>query len=135
MTFEESTCHIANNGFSWNCFRDHFPFGDVSLREGNFQKLVSVILETLNTNEEKELLLDLIDSQNAIFLEQIWIQNEREDSQEERPFKVYGNLITAQLQITSNLRWQHHLSPRDARGAMLKLDKSEMLISRICNDR
>jgi len=54
------------------------------------------VLGLLETPEEKELLLDLLDTQNCVLLEQVWIQNEKSGEQE-KPFPVHGHVITAQL--------------------------------------
>ena len=80
MIFEESLDDIETQGFSWNPFRGYFPFGDISLREGNFQKLLTRILESIATDADKQKLLDLVDTQNAVLLEQVWIQNDKSDS-------------------------------------------------------
>lgn len=117
-------------GFSWEKLRDFFPFGDISLREGNYQKLVLAVLSHLESNKDKELLLDLLDTQNCVFLEQVWIQNEKCDG-EKKPFPVHGHFITAQLQINSNIRWELGLERRDSRTMMLKLPESEKLLHRM----
>ena len=131
MDYEATIRHLENDGFSWSKFRVYFPFGDINLREGNFQKLVLKILESLEGKKQKELLLDMIDTQNCIFLEQVWLQNEQYNDQGEEPFPVHGHFITAQLQITSNIRWEMNLKRRDPRGVMLKLPETELLIDRI----
>ena len=131
MSFEESIAELETRGFSWNRFRDYFPFGDISLREGNFQKLLTRVLETLATDADKQILLDLVDTQNAVFLEQVWVQNEKADSPEDRSFDAFGHFITAQLQITGNLRTTLNFSPRDIRRVMLNLGSEESLLNRI----
>jgi len=67
MDFIAAINFIENKGFSWAKFRYLFPFGDVSLREGNYQNLVTKVLEQLGTSEQKELLLDMLDTQLCIF--------------------------------------------------------------------
>ena len=131
MNFESSMQLLDKKGFSWDVLREIFPFGDISLREGNYQKLVEKVLSLLNDKDDKELLLDLLDTQNCIFLEQVWIQNEKSYA-EEKPFPVYGHFISAQLQINSNFRFQLGLRSRDARAVMLKLPETELLLDRIC---
>ena len=108
-----------------------FPFGDISLREGNYQKLVLEILEQLETTQQKELLLDLLDTQNCVYLEQVWIQNEQYDDEDDRPFPIEAHFITAQLQTNSNIRWDMGFKTKDIRSIMLNLPKSEMLLDRI----
>ena len=131
MYYETSINNLDKEGFSWAKFREYFPFGDISLREGNFQKLVLKIFEHLEGNKKKELLLDMVDTQNCIFLEQVWLQNEQFEAESQKPFPVYGHFISAQLQITSNIRWDLNLKKRDARSVMLKLSENEFLIDRI----
>jgi hypothetical protein len=131
LNFEDSLDSLNREGFSWQKFREYFPFGDISLREGNFQKLVGKLLDALPTKEQKELLLDMLDTQNAIFLEQVWLQNEQAEDTDDQPFKIYGHFISAQLQITSNFRYEHNLTSRDTRAIMLKLSHSERLLDRI----
>ncbi len=130
MDYESALEMLDENGFSWDFLREIFPFGDIALREGNYQKLVLKVLALLETNEEKELLLDLLDTQNCVFLEQVWIQNEKSPG-EDQPFPIHGHFITAQLQINSNIRWELGLERRDARTAMLNLPESELLLDRM----
>lgn len=131
MTFEEAIESLESDGFSLASIREYFPFGSINLREGNFQRLVLKALENIEDKEKKELLLDIIDTQNCIFLEQIWIQNEQFEAEEDKPFPVYGHFISAQLQITSNIRSEQGLKRRDPRATMLKVPESEMLLDRI----
>ena len=130
MDYESSLKTLDEQGFSWGMLRDLFPFGDISLREGNYQKLVNKALSLLESNEDKELLLNLLDTQNCVFLEQIWIQNEK-SAGDEKPFPVHGHLITAQLQINSNIRRELGLGCKDLRAVMLKLSESELLLDRV----
>ena len=131
MTFEEAIESLDSDGFSWARIREYFPFGSINLREGNFQKLILKALEKIEDKEKKELLLDIFDTQNCVFLEQIWIQNEQFEVEEDKPFPVYGHFISAQLQITSNIRSEQGLKRRDPRATKLKVPESEMLLDRI----
>ena len=134
MDYETAVKVLDEKGLSWDLFRHIFPFGDISLREGNFQKLVLKVLDLIEREEDKELLLDLLDTQNCVFLEQVWIQNEKTPG-EDKPFPVEGHFITAQLQTTTNIRGMR-MKHRDARGVMLKLPESELLLDRMlkCNE-
>ena len=134
MDYEAAVKVLDENGFSWGLFRHIFPFGDISLREGNFQKLVLKVLDLIERDEDKELFLDLLDTQNCVFLEQVWIQNEKTPGEDE-PFHIEIHFISAQLQITDNIRGMG-LKRRDTRGAMLKLPESELLLDRMlkCNE-
>jgi hypothetical protein len=130
MDYELAVKHLDENGFTWEKFRELFPFGDISLREGNFQRLVLKVLDFIEGTKEKTLLLDLLDTQNCVFLEQVWIQGEK-SAGEDKPFSVYGHFISAQLQITSNIRREQGLKKRDPRAVMLKLPESELLLDRM----
>ena len=131
MEYDAALISLEDEGFLWSKFRDYFPFGDISLREGNFQSLALKSLEQLEGNDQKELLLDMLDTQNCVFLEQVWLQNEQFQSEVDKPFPIHGNFISAQLQITSNIRCELNLKRRDPRGVMLKLSETELLIDRI----
>ena len=130
MDYESALEMLDENGFSWDVLREVFPFGDIALGEGNYQKLVLKVLGLLETKEEKELLLDLLDTQNCVFLEQVWIQND-ESPGEDKPFAIHSYVVTTQLQINSDIRWEFGLERRDARAAMLNLPESELLLDRM----
>lgn len=130
MGYDESIKALNENGFKWEDFRDIFPFGDISLREGNYQRLVSKCLELLPSLDHRIKLLDLLDTQGCVFLEQCWVQNELTPGQE-NPFQIHAHFALAWLQINSNLRHQFELPARDMRGAMLKLKLNENLAERM----
>lgn len=129
MNYKDSVAALESEGFLWARFRDYFPFGDVSLREGNYQRLVDRILSLLPTAEEKATLLSLLDAQACVLLEQVWVQQEQAEDSGKK--SVDGHFITAWLQINSNFRHSLRLRDRDARSAMLKLPRGEMLADRI----
>ena len=131
MDFESAMRILDTDGFSWDSFRELFPFGDISLREGNYQKLVTKVLGLLEDKQQQELLLDLLDTQLCVYLEQTWIQNEQYEREGEQGPFIDGHWITGEMQINSNLRWQYDLRKRDSRAAMLKLPRGEMLLDRL----
>ena len=111
---------LDENGFKWGLFREYFPFADVGLREGNYQKAVRKCLDLLELVEEQELLLDLLDANKAVFLEQLWIENEKQEAgRDKNQFTLH--LLLAQLQINSNLRNEYHLPHRDMRRRMMNI--------------
>lgn len=130
MDYEEAMKALDQNGFKWEDFREIFPFGDISLREGNYQRLVSKCLSLLPSLEQKIRLLDLLDAQGSVFLEQCWVQNELTTGQES-PFQIHAHFALAWLQINSNLRHELDLPARDTRSAMLKLSLQETLAERL----
>ncbi len=132
MDYESSLRSIANEGFRWNRLREYFPFGDITLREGNYQRLTTAVLETLPDSTDREIFLALMDAQAAVFLEQVWVQNEQlQRCGEEGPFKIEGHFAAAWLQINDNLRHSYSLRTRNTRGAMLKLQPQETIADRI----
>ena len=130
MKFEDSIASLEADGFIWDRLRDYFPFGDVSLREGNYQRLLERILALLTKPEQQSILLSLLDAQACVLLEQVWVQQEQSERIGLKP-SLDGHFISAWLQINSNFRHGLRLPDRDGRGAMLKLPAGEMLADRI----
>lgn len=132
MNYESALHSIQTDGFRWNRIQDYFPFGDESLREGNYQRLLLAALDTLKSAEERQLLLDLLDAQACVYTEQVWVANEMaEKTGDTKPFPTGGHFSTAWLQIHDNLRFGHGLPLRQARTAMLKLQPPETLAQKI----
>ena len=63
MKYKDSLESIQINGFDWALFREYFPFGDISLREGNYEKLVTAALDALTHRDERSQLMALLDAQ------------------------------------------------------------------------
>lgn len=126
MRYEESLAALDSEGFQWRRFRDYFPFGDLSLREGNYQRLLDRVLSLLPDKAQQEAIVSLLDAQACVFLEQLWVQQEQTNSG-----GTDSHFVATWLQINSNLRSKYGLLDRDPRGAMLKLKSPEMLIDRI----
>jgi hypothetical protein len=132
MDYKHSLISLANEGFCWKRFRDYFPFGEIALGEGNYQRLVTKALEILANTEQRALLLSMLDAQAAVFLEQVLIQNEQFELRgEEGPFIIEAPLSSTWLQINDNLRREYGISPRNVRGALLNLKPPETLVDRI----
>lgn len=132
MNFDTALHSLETEGFRWDSIQKYFPFGDESLREGKYQRLVQAAIDSLESNEERQLLLDLLDAQACVFTEQVWVANEMaEKSDDERPFPMAAHFSMAWLQINDNLRFAHGIPARSARGAMLDLKQTETLIGRI----
>jgi hypothetical protein len=130
MSYEEAMNFLEKSGFAWNQFREFFPFGDIDLREGNYQRLAEKCLTFITEKEQQARFIDLLDAQGFVFLEQCWVQNEL-SSDSTNPFQIHAHFASAWLQINSNLRNQFGLPDRDSRGAMLKLQAAECLAERI----
>ena len=119
---------LGSEGFSWGRLREFFPFGDFSLREGQYQELVLAVIDRLSTDEDRNLLMDLLDTQWCVYVEQLWVQQGHTARDQ---FAGEAHFAVARLQIHSNVRLQKGLQRRDARRAMLALDKRETLLDRI----
>lgn len=121
---------LKREGFNWKRFGDYFPFGDVTLREGNYQRLLEECLESLDSDAECIKLLDLLDTQGSVFLEQMWSINEMLDD-EDAEIGMAAHFCAAWLQINSNLRNQHGLGNTSTRQMMMNLSKDDSLIARL----
>lgn len=134
MKYEDSMQAIQAKGFDWALFREYFPFGDISLREGNYQKLVTAALEALPQHEERVQLIALLDAQAAVFLEQAYVQNEAlgKLDPDTDPDGLDSHFASAWIQINSNLSDLYELPRRQLRSVMLDLGKNETLADRIC---
>ena len=67
MKYKDSLESIQIDGFDWELFRNYFPFGDISLGEGNYQRLVETALEAVSLSEEQTQLIAMLDAQAAVF--------------------------------------------------------------------
>ena len=123
MRYEESLAALDAVGFEWERLRDYFPFGDLSLREGNYQRLLDRVLSLVPDIRQQEVIVSLLDAQGCVFLEQLWVQQEQANSS-----GADGHFVATWLQINSNMRAKYGLQSRDARGAMLSLKPPDMLI-------
>ena len=128
MDYNESMASLEAEGFVWGRFPEYFPFGDIRLGEGNYQRLVERALSLLDNPEQQAVLLSLLDAQTCVRLEQIWVQGEQDPAD---ALPVHGHILSAWLQINSNIRFALGLPDRDLRGAMLGLPRGEMLADRI----
>ncbi len=133
MNFAKAMQFLEENGFQWTHLREIFPFGAVELREGSYQRLLVKSVETCKTDEQRELLLDLLDAQACVFLEQVWTQNEQIGGGENPPFMMDAHFSSTWLQINSNIRLEYKLSKKAGRQMMLNLPATETLFDRMLN--
>ena len=122
------------SGFTWDQFRELFPFGEIALGEANYGRLVDKCLSLLTDKQHQSRLLDLLDAQGCVFLEQCWTQNEMTVGGAV-PFGDHAHVASVWLQANDNLRGRYNLPRRDARGAMLELSASECLAERMVGHR
>ena len=132
MKYKNSLESIQTNGFDWALFRNYFPFGDISLREGNYEKLVTAALDALSHHDERSQLIALLDVQAAVFLEQMYVQNEALERLNIEPSGVDAHIAAAWIQINSNLSHKYNLPRRDLRSIMLGLGQQDFLADKLC---
>jgi hypothetical protein len=131
MIFEMAVLEIESSGFKWEKVSEYFPVADYELREGNYEKLVTLCLEKLESPADKELLLDLLDAQSAVTLEQLWIQNEKSVQSRERNV-VAVHFVSAWLQINANLRYENNLVGRNMRQRMMSMGATDTIAKVLC---
>jgi hypothetical protein len=132
MKYKDSMDSIRSRGFEWALFREYFPFGDISLREGNYQRLVEAALEALSLSEEQTQLIAMLDAQAAVFWEQAFVQNEALEKLNIEVTSVDAHIAYAWIQINSNLSRQYKLPHRDLSSLMLKLGQQDFLADKLC---
>lgn len=132
MNYKDSLDSIQSKGFDWALFRNYFPFGDISLREGNYQRLVRSALDALSLSEEQAQLIAMLDAQAAIFWEQAFVQNEAVEKLNIEVTSVDAHIAAAWIQINSNLSRQYNLPCRDLGSIMLGLRKKDFLADKLC---
>jgi hypothetical protein len=134
MTFEDAMEKLQTEGFSWLAFQQYFPFGDLSLREGEHERLVCAVLDVLSTEYEKELFISLVDTQVCVYWEQIWIQDEMQERLGLKlKFEGENHFALARLQINGNIRRRYGLKRKYVREAIMEIGGDEMLLDRITN--
>lgn len=132
MKYKDSLESIQIKGFDWALFREYFPFGDISLREANYEKLVTAALDALSHHDERSQLMALLDAQAAVFLEQTYVQNEGMEKMNIEPTGIEAHFASAWIQINSNLSRQYKLPRRDLRSIMVELGQQDFLADKLC---
>ena len=131
---EEAMKAIEQDGFSWRLVREYFRFNDDWLSEGEYGKMLDLALASIASDEERKVLLDMLDLQYAVFLEQVALQEQMlgeaacdEDS------VAFGERVMAYLQINSNNRHGANRSRKSARSALFEIPPGA-LISRLLGE-
>jgi hypothetical protein len=132
MKYKDSLESIQIKGFDWALFREYFPFGDISLREGNYEKLVTAALDALSHHDERSQLIALLDVQAAVFLEQMYVQNEAMEKMDIEPTGIEAHFASAWIQINSNLSFKYKLPHRNLSSIMLELGQQDFLADKLC---
>lgn len=132
MKYQDSLESIQTKGFDWVLFRNYFPFGDISLREGNYQRLVEAALDALNLPEDQAQLIAMLDAQAAVFWEQAIFQNEALEKLNNEVTSVDAHIAAAWIQINSNLSRKYKLPHRDLGSIIFKLGQQDFLADKLC---
>ena len=130
MEFEEAISSIEKFGFDWSLFQNYFRFGDVLLRESNYQKLVVASLESIKDFKDRVRLIALLDMQAAAFLEQVWVMNEQFEGEKEVD-PIPSHLALAWIQINENLSSKFNLPRRNVSSLMLELGVNDTLADKL----
>jgi hypothetical protein len=96
---------VKSSGFDWGMLRQYFKFTDQWLREGEYQSLLNASFASLKEDQDRELLVQLLDLQYLVLLEQATFQSEKMG--DESPF--FFERVAAYLQINTNVRNSHGL--------------------------
>jgi len=132
MKYEVAFRSVEAEGFKWELFQEYFPFGDEALGEGDYQRLLGFALLKLETDAQRQILLDLLDAQACVLTEQVWVIQEMTSKQHgSKQQQMSGHFPTAWLQINENFRREYGLELRRARDVMFKLGLTTTLIQKI----
>ena len=126
MEIETRIESVKRDGCSWKLFNAYFPFGDVSLREGSYQRLLEACLRSIENPNEQQKLLNLLDAQGSVFLEQMWSINEMLGTED-----TAAHFVSAWLQINDNLRSQFNLDGGGCRRMMMELASDQSLVGKM----
>ena len=135
MQFSESMQYIEERGFRWERFGDIFPFDPRIHSEGEWQRLVTAAVKSIESAVDRELLLDLIDAQLCVYGERCEAISTKfpEDEWGDKPLIGDREFTANMLQINSGIRVQMGHQPKDGRHAMMHLDTS--IFDRICGEQ
>ena len=119
---------IQKDGFDWRLVREYFRFNDDWMSEGQYDELLATALASINNDAGKDVLLDMLDLQYAIFLEQVALQERMigEVACEEKSV-AFGERVMAYLQINSNNRPATSNFRKSARTALFEIEPGQMI--------
>ncbi len=125
---DEALETIKKDGFDWRLVREYFRFTDDWMSEGQYGKLLEMALASINNDTGKDVLLDMLDLQYAIFLEQVALQERMigKVACEEKSV-AFGERVMAYLQINSNNRPASSNFRISARTALFDIRPGQMI--------
>ena len=119
IRFSKSMQYIEERGFRWERFGDIFPFGPRIHSEGEWQRLVTAAVKSIESVADRILLLDLIDAQLCVYGERCEAISKKfpEDEWADRPLIGDLEFTANMLQINSGICMQMGLQPKDGHQA------------------
>ena len=125
---DEALESIQKDGFDWRLIRQYFRFTDDWLSDGQYGYLLEMALAFINNDAGKDVLLDMLDLQYAIFLEQVALQERMigEVACEEKSV-AFGERVMAYLQINSNNRPATSNFRKSARTALFEIEPGQLI--------
>ncbi len=131
---EEALAAIETNGFDWRLVRDYFRFTDDWLSESQYGKMLDLALASIESDEGRNVLLDMLDLEYAVFLEQVALQERMLGPVAcEKESVAFGERVMAYLQINANSRPRSTSFRKSARTALLEMPPGQ-LIERLLGD-
>ena len=125
---EEAMASIEKDGFNWRLVREYFRFTDNWLSEGQYGKLLDLALNSIGHDEGRNVLLDMLDLEYAVFLEQVALQERmlgRDACDVERV--AFGDRVMAYLQCNANYRPASGLFRKSARSALFEIPPGTLI--------
>ena len=119
---------IQKDGFDWRLVREYFRFTDDWMSEGEYDELLAAALASIADAAGKDVLLDMLDLQYAIFLEQVALQERMigKVACEEKSV-AFGERIMAYLELNSQYRPSSTEFRKSARTALFEIEPGQLI--------
>jgi hypothetical protein len=125
---------VTNSLSVWRDFPHIFPFGDTQALEGEYQILVEDALNRLSGEEERNMLIDLLDTQWIAFAEQQFLLSDLFEKGGQ-DFTHDAPIALARIQINDNIRNSKGLKKMDVRRMVFELLSQRTILDTLegCN--
>ncbi len=131
---EDAMAALEKEGFDWRLVREYFRFTDDWLSEGQYGKMLDMALASLQNDEDRNVLLDMLDLEYAVFLEQVALQERMLGPAVcEEESVAFSERVMAYLQINANNRPSSTVFSKSARTVLLESPPGK-LIHRLLGD-
>jgi hypothetical protein len=127
---EDAMASIEKDGFNWRLVREYFRFSDDWLSEGQYGRMLEMALASIDSDYGRNVLLDMLDLEYAVFLEQVSLQDRMvggPTSDDEYESVAFGERVMAYLQINANNRPMSNHSNKNARSALFQITPGTMI--------